>query len=68
MENTLDQISNEIDKLRDEMHQLYLKKHQVTSEILILSCKLDEKINEYLRTKDAMKNRGLCMKNKPVKI
>ena len=53
---SLDQVAAEIDKLRDELHQLYFDKNRVTTEILLLSCELDEKINQYLRIKDEMKS------------
>ncbi len=68
MGKTLDQVAAEIDKLREDLHQLYMKKNQVTSEILVLSSELDEKINEYLRLNDVMKKRKKRMRIRPVKI
>lgn len=43
-----DQLTKEINELRNQLYELYLKDLTLTSpELVILSAKLDQKINEY---------------------
>ena len=62
MGKTLEQVAAEIDKLREDLHQLYLRSNQVTPDVLLLSGLLDEKINEYLRLQNACKRGGESVK------
>ncbi len=62
MGKTLEQVAAEIDKLREDLHQLYLRSNQVTPDVLLLSGLLDEKINEYLRLQNACERGGESVK------
>ncbi len=53
MENDrLPELRKDIARLRESMHQLFLKNKKVTREVLLVSNLLDQRINSYIKLND----------------